>query len=437
MKSRNPSQKAILHCSDRRHFLAQLGALASGSSLAFHGQTQTASTPFTVAVPVASNRPTYQSDIGSMWATVSKIGRKPFFPYAFTQDVFKDLTAWKQGVRAGLMEMLHYRPSPWPSQATVIGETDQGDFVVEEVVFHSTQETTVPAFVLVPKTAQKRGTPAVICFHDHGGFYLWGKEKLVSLPGENTVITEYRDRYYEGRSIASDLARQGYLVVVIDALYWGNRRMMLDGDSEDWWERASDLPPEQVNAFNIRSSNNEHLLDRTLLAAGATWPGINAWDDVRTLDYLYTRDEVDRNRIGCVGFSTGGMRAMMLAALDDRIKATVNACWMASMPYQLQNDIKFTMGFSVLIPGMTRYLDLPDLASMAMPGAMMVLGGGKDQFFQDEGARAAYTQIRQAFVKAGFDDRLYVQEHDVGHVFSKAMQGAAWKFLKEHLMDLV
>ena len=43
------------------------------------------------------NRPTYQSDIGSMWATVSKIGRKPFFPYAFTQDVFKDLTAWKQG----------------------------------------------------------------------------------------------------------------------------------------------------------------------------------------------------------------------------------------------------------------------------------------------------------------------------------------------------
>ncbi|MGB1520862.1 MAG: dienelactone hydrolase family protein, partial [Limisphaerales bacterium] len=274
-------------------------------------------------------------------------------------------------------------------------------------------------------------------FHDHGGFYLWGKEKLVSLPGENTVITEYRDRYYEGRSIASDLARQGYLVVVIDALYWGNRRMMLDGDSEDWWERASDLPPEQVNAFNIRSSNNEHLLDRTLLAAGATWPGINAWDDVRTLDYLYTRDEVDRNRIGCVGFSTGGMRAMMLAALDDRIKATVNACWMTSMPYQLQNDIKFTMGFSVLIPGMTRYLDLPDLASMAMPGAMMVLGGGKDQFFQDEGARAAYTQMRQAFVKAGFDDRLYVQEHDVGHVFSKAMQGAAWKFLKDHLMDLV
>ena len=67
------------------------------------------------------------------------------------------LNCVETGVRAGLMEMLHYRPSPWPSQATVIGETDQGDFVVEEVVFHSTQETTVPAFVLVPKTAQKRG----------------------------------------------------------------------------------------------------------------------------------------------------------------------------------------------------------------------------------------------------------------------------------------
>ncbi len=94
MKFRNPSQKAIVDGSDRRHFLAQLGALVSGSSLAFQWQAQTASTPFTVAVPVAPNRPTYQSDIGSMWATVSKIGRLPFFPYAFTQDVFKDLTAW-------------------------------------------------------------------------------------------------------------------------------------------------------------------------------------------------------------------------------------------------------------------------------------------------------------------------------------------------------
>jgi cephalosporin-C deacetylase-like acetyl esterase len=45
------------------------------------------------------------------------------------------------------------------------------------------------------------------------------------------------------------------------------------------------------------------------------------WDDIRTLDYLASRPEVDRNRIGWVGLSVGGYRSFMLAALDRRIKA--------------------------------------------------------------------------------------------------------------------
>jgi dienelactone hydrolase len=422
---------------NRRLFLQQLSVLAGGSCLAFRGEAQTAANPFTVAVPPSALRPNYQSDVGSMWATISRIGSRSVFPYAFTQDGFTDLLAWKQGVRMRLGEMLSHFPGLWPPQANKVSETDQGDYMLEEVVFNTAQEITAPAYVLVPKAAQKRGTPAVILLHDHGGFYLWGKEKMVALAEENQSLKEYRDRYFEGHSIATDLVRQGYLVIVIDALYWGNRRMMLDGDSDDWWARAADLPPEQVNAFNIRSSNHEHLLDRTLLAAGTTWPGINAWDDLRTIDYLWSRDEVDRNRIGCVGFSTGGMRAMLMAALDDRIKATVNACWMTSMPYQLQNDIKFTMGFSVLVPGMSRFMDLPDLAAMTMPGALMIQGGAKDQFFNREGTQAAYKQLQRSFAKGRYQDRLYIQEYDSGHAFNQSMQDAAWKFLKTHLMDLI
>jgi hypothetical protein len=131
------------------------------------------------------------------------------------------------------------------------------------------------------------------------------------------------------------------------------------------------------------------------------------------------------------------MRAMLMAALDDRIKATVNACWMTSMPYQLQNDIKFTMGFSVLVPGMSRFMDLPDLAAMTMPGALMIQGGAKDQFFNREGTQAAYKQLQRSFAKGGYQDRLYIQEYDSGHAFNQSMQDAAWKFLKTHLMDLI
>ena len=91
----------------------------------------------------------------------------------------------------------------------------------------------------------------------------------------------------------------------------------------------------------------------------------------------------------------------------------------------------------MLIPGMFRYMDLPDLAALAMPGAMMVLGGGKDNFFNQEGVKAAYEQIDKSFKKGGFDDRLYIQEYDTRHEFNRQMQDTAWSFLKKHLMDLV
>ena len=38
----------------------------------------------------------------------------------------------------------------------------------------------MPAYVLVPKNA-KLPAPAIVALHDHGAFYLWGKEKLVEL----------------------------------------------------------------------------------------------------------------------------------------------------------------------------------------------------------------------------------------------------------------
>ncbi len=50
-----------------------------------------------------------------------------------------------------------------------------------------------------------------------------------------------------------------------------------------------------------------------------TWPGIVFRDDIRTVDYLVTRPEVDPKRIGCLGISMGGYRSCYLAALDDRI----------------------------------------------------------------------------------------------------------------------
>ena len=111
----------------------------------------------------------------------------------------------------------------------MIRQTDRGDYTVEYLTFQTTPDLRVPAFVLIPKNA-KLPAPGIVALHDHGGFYLWGKEKLLESAGEHPVLTAFRKRYYGGRSTVVELVRQGYVVIVIDMYYWGERRLMYDAD---------------------------------------------------------------------------------------------------------------------------------------------------------------------------------------------------------------
>ena len=106
---------------------------------------------------------------------------------------------------------------------------DKGDYIRERIYFNTTPDIRVPAYLLIPK-AGKLPAPAIVALHDHGGFYLWGKEKLVEMENEHPVLTDFKGHYYGGKSVATELVRQGYVVLVIDMFYWGERRMLLDDD---------------------------------------------------------------------------------------------------------------------------------------------------------------------------------------------------------------
>jgi len=46
-------------------------------------------------------------------------------------------------------------------------------------------------------------------------------------------------------------------------------------------------------------------------------------DNRKVLDYLVEREEVDENRLGCLGLSLGGINASILSAVDERLKCSV------------------------------------------------------------------------------------------------------------------
>jgi dienelactone hydrolase len=172
---------------------------------------------------------------------------------------------------------------------------------------------------------------------------------------------------------------------------------------------------------------------RTIYAAGFTWAGVMFWDDLRTVDYLATRPEVDAERIGCVGLSVGGLRSCHLAALDDRIKAAVVVGWMASYPAQLKGHVRHTIGFTKLVPGLTRHLDYPDVASLAMPASLLVISGTRDGLFALDGVKHCFAKLSSCYAKAGVPERFRGRLYDAPHEFNAAMQREAWDWLARWL----
>jgi len=412
---------------DRRTFFVQAAGAGLSALLAGRFESRAAAEASAVASPAATG-----SDVGSLFPFIQSQAVHGEFPLSYLNPRFRSLKNWKKNARRKLLELLHYEPAPCPPAPETLERTDCGDYIRETIRFNTTPDVRVPAFVLVPKLAAKPA-PAIVALHDHGGFYLWGKEKIVEMPGENPVLSDFRRQYYGGKSIALELVRQGYIVVVIDMFYWGERRMLLDDDPADWRERGPELARARVQAFNARAGQNEALVGRTIFATGFTWPGVMFWDDVRTVDYLLTRPDVDKRRIGCVGLSVGGLRACHLAALDERVRASVVVGWMASFPAQLRKHIRNTIGHTKVVPGLYRHLDYPDVASLAMPTPLLVINGAKDGLFDLAGVKASFEKLQAAYAKAGVADHCRTRLYDTPHEFNGEMQTEAWAWLKRWL----
>jgi dienelactone hydrolase len=365
--------------------------------------------------------------LGNLFPVVEAIAvaNTPVLSFAHTE---LSLTEWRQAARQTALALLRYQPPATPLNAQVVEETDCGDYTREKVMFDSAPWMRIPAYVLVPKGLNGRRAPAIVGLHCHGGYYVQGKEKLLSTERESAHLAQYKAGGYEGQNIADELARRGFVVIVIDAIYFGERRIDFQT-----------LPPELVKDVQRRAqfktgvagiNEQYHLLEETtarhILAAGATWMGIMSHDDRSTVDYLLTRPEVDPDRIGCIGLSMGGMRTNWLYGSDPRIKAAVAAGWMTDWRLLLPRNV-INHSWSQYVPGLTGALELSDLALLGN-GAYLAMQCARDSLFPLDGMRATSARIEMMAAKAGLSDRIHCREYDVPHALTKAMfaDALAW-----------
>ena len=372
------------------------------------------------------------SHIGNLYPFAQKQADRAPLELSFLRPEYRDLKQWQQRARAKVFEHMFYAPAQVDPQPQLIRRTDRGDYIEESLTFQTTPDLRVPAYFLIPKRV-KLPAPGVVALHDHGAFYLWGKEKLLQSEGEHPLLTKFRQDLYGGKSIARELVRQGYAVIAIDMFYWGERRMILDDDPPEFRRRPATMPDRQVEEFHRRASQGEDLVARTLFTAGITWPGVMLWDDIRTVDYMCTRPEVDTRRLACVGLSVGGYRSFMLAALDERIRTAVSVGFMKSDRYQIRRQVINSTGLTFHLVGLLRYLDLPDLSALIAPRPALFINGSRDTLFNQEGLKAAYKKIEQCYSKAGDAGRQVCRIYDTPHEFNAQMQAEAWEWIRKWL----
>ena len=417
------SRREVLHALRGASALPGIGS----SAKAFLAGQNTNSLATTLAVIQSRRNEKWRgSPLGNQYPLIKAVQEEAPQSLAFLTLRPKNVDAWKAEARAKISALLLYRPKPCDPQARILERVDKGDYIREYLRFHTTEDIEVPAYFLYPKRA-RFPVPAVVALHDHGGFYYWGKEKIVETESENRVLTEYRRKYYDGLSFPVTLARHGYAVIAIDMYYFGERRLILDSDLQQGINTRSRMESEKTIAgINRRNGQLECWVDRNLQDVGITWAGVLCWDDIRTVDYLATRPEVDVKRIACTGLSVGGWRTNFLAGLDPRIKAACIAGWMTSFHEVVPWFVSYTIPAGN-VPGLFKYLDYPDVASLLMPNALMVVHGLRDDLFPPAGVKAAFRNLTQCYAAIGKPERFTTYTFDGPHKFPARAQ--------QHMME--
>jgi dienelactone hydrolase len=330
------------------------------------------------------------------------------FPLAWENQDNEDFVSWRKQAKDQVMKSLMQAPPVVHFKPEIIAEQDRGTYVVRKVAINITGDSRVLALMTVPKATGPH--PAILLLHDHGARFDIGKEKVIEpfdVPVEKLESArEWINSGYGGRFIGDELAKLGYVCLAVDMLNWSDR----GGAGYEGQQALAS------NFFNL----------------GASYAGLIAYEDLRAAEFLSMQPETDPNRIAAMGLSVGGFRTWQLAALSEHIAAGVSVCWMATLKEKMipgNNLIRGGSAYTMLHPGLSQYLDYPDVASIACPKPMMFCNGNKDPLFTPKSIQEGYNKMQKVWDSQNAGESLVTTLYDAPHEFNLEMQNDAFPWL--------
>ena len=287
-----------------------------------------------------------------------------------------DWTALTAHVRTHMLKgaRLGQFPDKTPLNPLVHSEVEMDGYKVSNVALE-----TLPGFfstgnLYVPTRADKP-YPIVLCPHGHF------RDEEGNLNGRSRASMQIR---------CATLARMGAVVFAID----------------------------QVGAGDSQQSPHHDPISLPL----------QIWNNIRTIDFLLTLPDVDRNRIGVTGASGGGSQTMQLGAIDPRVTVV---CPVVMMAANYDGGCVCESGLPIF-RSKHHETNLAQMAAMAAPRPQLVISCGADWTVHTPEVEYPYLKSVYGLYGAGDKvDNLHLanEPHDYGPSKRKGM----YPFFAKHL----
>lgn len=318
---------------------------------------------------------------------------------AFKGTTPEDFEAWQIATRVRLFDLLGL--SIMDRVSIEARELDRvqiaGGIVRTHAMLQVERDVWMPFYLLEPQSPKldARGRKCCyICPHGHQGAGAASVAGVTGVPAVDDAVRKFNYDY------GLRLARMGYVTVCPDARGWGSRR--------DWKGQGDD-----ENSYLRGTCLNQARMAEPL---GLTVAGLNAWDNMRLIDYLETRGDIAMDDLGCFGFSGGGYMTLYLAALDPRVRKA----FVSGYLYGVDDSLLHLNGNCSCnyVPGLWRLLDMGDIASLIAPRPLLVQSCEGDHLNGARGLANVDEQlsiVRDAYGLVGHADDLLHEVCPGGH----------------------
>jgi hypothetical protein len=309
----------------------------------------------------------------------------------------KGFPAFQQKRRKELWSLLG--DLPWqhkPGPAKLIKTEKHDGYTLERLVLDLNGAEPVPAILLIPDKRQNPA-PGLLYIHWHGGMYDLGKEQLLNGAAAH-------------KPYAPVCAERGLVTLAIDSWCFGERKHTKNGSVGE------------QDAFKL------------MLWKGQVLWGMMMFDELRALDYLANRPEVDRSRLGTLGMSMGSTKAWWLAALDTRIKLCLDVCCLTDFEELIKiNNLK-GHGIYYYVPSLLKHFQSSGINELIVPRPRLSVNGRKDDLTPAAGVEKIRDHLTPLYKQHGREQDCRIELFDCAHEELPEMRGLILEWMDRYLV---